>query len=89
MERIVRCQAAIIHEGDILLVKHLNHTTGNVYWWFPGGGMKSGETKEACVIREVREETNLAVKVERLLFERPGKQEQQYQMNMIISPIRY
>lgn len=78
-ERIVRCQAAIIQEGKILLVKHLNHTTGNIYWWFPGGGLKPGETKEACVIREVKEEANIDVNVERLLFEYPGKKLHRYQ----------
>lgn len=79
-ERIVRCQAAIMHEGKILLVKHLNHTTGNVYWWFPGGGLKPGETKEACVVREVKEETGLVVKIERLLFEQQGDERHTYQL---------
>jgi ADP-ribose pyrophosphatase YjhB (NUDIX family) len=77
-ERIVRCQAAIIQDGKILLIKHLDRKTGNTYWWLPGGGLKPNETKEDCVIREVKEETNLDVKIERLLFENAGSDKYHY-----------
>ena len=42
--------------------------------------MKSGETREACVIREVKEETNLDVKVERFLFEYSWDKSRSYQV---------
>ncbi len=71
MERTVRCQGAIIREGRILLVKHVFHGSDHTYWWLPGGGQRSEETQEECVVREVKEETNLDVRVERLLFEKP------------------
>ena len=71
-ERTVRCQGAIIREGRILLVKHVFHGSDHTYWWLPGGGQRSEETQEECVVREVKEETNLDVSVERLLFEKPG-----------------
>jgi ADP-ribose pyrophosphatase YjhB (NUDIX family) len=65
----------VLQEDRLLIVKHLNHTLGCVYWWLPGGGLESGETPEACVIREIREETGLEVRLERLLFEThdPGR----------------
>ena len=78
MERIVRCQGAIICEGEILLVKHVFHGSDHTYWWLPGGGQKSGETQEECVVREIKEETNLNVRVERLLLEKPGTGERHY-----------
>jgi ADP-ribose pyrophosphatase YjhB (NUDIX family) len=77
-ERIVRCQAAIIRDRQILLVNHANHTNGNTYWWLPGGGLKPHETKEACVVREVKEETNLDIRIDRLLFERSASDMYRY-----------
>ena len=71
MQRTVRCQGAIIRDGELLLIKHRNHQTGAYYWWLPGGGLETGETLEECVIREVREETNLEVRIERLLLDTP------------------
>jgi 8-oxo-dGTP pyrophosphatase MutT (NUDIX family) len=35
----------------------------------PGGGLAANESEEECVQREMREETNLQVRVERLLLE--------------------
>jgi ADP-ribose pyrophosphatase YjhB (NUDIX family) len=65
----MRCQGAVVRGESILLLKHVNHRSGRVYWWLPGGGLEPGETLEACVEREVSEETCLEVQVERLLFE--------------------
>ena len=69
LDREVRYQGAVLKDGCILILKHINHRTGHVYWWLPGGGQMPGETVEACVAREIREETCLEVRVERLLFE--------------------
>src|SRR5205809_527184 len=35
----------------------------------PGGGLEPNESEEECVRREMREETNLQVRVDRLLLE--------------------
>ena len=48
--------AAIEYENGIVLVKRKNPPIG---WAFPGGFVKYGETVEAAVKREVREETGL------------------------------
>jgi 8-oxo-dGTP diphosphatase len=71
--RRVRYQAAIMREDAILLLRAIDHIgDGKEFWLLPGGGILPGETDEACVRREVREETALEVAVERLLFEAPA-----------------
>jgi ADP-ribose pyrophosphatase YjhB (NUDIX family) len=72
MKRTVRYQGAIIRDDHILLIRHREHTTGRVYWLLPGGGREAHESEEACVQREMREETQLDVIVERLLLDEGG-----------------
>ncbi len=68
-----RYQGAIIRDGEILLIQHREHATGAAYWLLPGGGMEPGETPEATVAREMREETGLDVRVERLVLDVPSE----------------
>lgn len=69
--RDARYQGAIIQDQKILLIKHHEFASGFEYWLVPGGGMEPGESEEECLTREMREETNLEVKVVRLLYEEP------------------
>lgn len=78
MSRIVRYQGAIVQDDKLLLIRHREHVSGRSYWLLPGGGIEAGESAEACVIREMREETHLTVKVERLLLEQSVTQPDTY-----------
>lgn len=67
--RPTRYRGAIIQDDQLLLIRHTEHESGRSYWVIPGGGREAGETEMACVMREMLEETNLVVRVERLLVE--------------------
>ena len=69
MKRAARYQGAIVYNDHILLIKHCEHATGRTYWLLPGGGRESHETEEACVQREMLEETELVVSVGQLLLD--------------------
>src|SRR6266571_9535745 len=66
--------ALIFDQGDQILLSHRR----DIDWWnLPGGGMEFGETVDESLCREVREETCLEVKVDRLVgvYSKPQKQE--------------
>ena len=66
MQRETRYQAAILENHCILLLRI--EENGDSFWLIPGGGREGSESEEACVIREVQEETHLQVEIDRLMF---------------------
>ena len=72
MNRVIRYQGAIYQDDHILLITHRHHDTGLSYWVVPGGGREDDETEEECVRREMKEETQLDVRIERLLIHEPA-----------------
>lgn len=76
---------AIIFEGDkVLLVERAGEPLKG-WWSIPGGLLETGETLEAAVQREVREETGLLVEVvsrfdlfERIMRDAEGRAEYHY-----------
>jgi ADP-ribose pyrophosphatase YjhB (NUDIX family) len=62
----VRATAVLVEDGEILLVEQ--YVSDTRAWSLPGGTLEAGETLDACLVREVREETGLVVGLDRLLY---------------------
>ena len=61
-KKIIQVAAAVIEcDGRYLITQRGPHTHLAGYWEFPGGKRESGESLEACVQREVREELGVEV----------------------------
>lgn len=54
-----RARAIIVNADKILLIQR--ELAGDIYYVLPGGSIEPGETPEATVMREVKEETSLQV----------------------------
>ena len=63
--RLVPAASAVIIDDDGRFL--LGKRTDNALWTIPGGGMKPGETIAETVVREVKEETGIAVEVVSLI----------------------
>lgn len=63
----IACAGAIVHDGTgrLLLVQRAN-PPGRGLWSLPGGRVEPGESGENAAVREVAEETGLAVRPLRL-----------------------
>lgn len=62
----VGAKAVIVRDGQVLLVRY--EDANGIHYNFPGGGIDKGESIRKGLRREVHEETNLQVKVGRLLL---------------------
>ena len=62
-----RVSVIIVNEKEeILLVQH--RKAGRYYWVLPGGRIEYGEDFATCAVRELKEETNLDIKFEKVVF---------------------
>jgi 8-oxo-dGTP diphosphatase len=64
----VRICGLMLQDGKILLVNHAGLNASNEFWHLPGGGIEKDERIQNCLIREIKEETGLNVKVAEFLF---------------------
>lgn len=60
----LRVAGVLIHQGKLLVQREIN---GSVYA-LPGGHVQAGESLEAALLRELREEAGVSVVCERMLW---------------------
>ena len=68
MNKLIRVTCAVIQKsGEILAVQRsaTMHLPGK--WEFPGGKVEPGESEEACILREIREELSIEIHLGRRL----------------------
>src|SRR5215467_5911737 len=58
---ILAVSAAIIRDGKVLIVRRAPRGPAAGLYTLPGGGVEVGETLREAVVREIREETALAI----------------------------
>ncbi len=72
---VIPCVGAVVTDGQgrLLMIKR-GHAPGAGLWSIPGGRIEPGETDAEALVREMLEETGLAVEVGRLIgsVRRPG-----------------
>lgn len=64
MKTINVVAALIVHENKVFATQR-GYGDWKGYWEFPGGKVEPGETPEAALIREIREELATEIEVER------------------------
>ena len=68
MERkIIKVVAAIIRKGSAVLATQRGYGDYKDWWEFPGGKVEPGETPEAALVREIKEELDSEIEVEQYL----------------------
>ncbi|MCX6544872.1 MAG: (deoxy)nucleoside triphosphate pyrophosphohydrolase [Acidobacteria bacterium] len=60
---VVVTAAVIERDGAFLMARRLDGTHLAGHWEFPGGKRQPGETLEACLIREIKEELDAEIDV--------------------------
>ena len=63
--KTIEVVAAIIHQGGRILATQRGYGDCKGMWEFPGGKMEAGETEEQAIVREIREELEVKIAVER------------------------
>jgi 8-oxo-dGTP diphosphatase len=67
-ERVVVTAAVVERDGTFLVTRRLMGTHLEGCWEFPGGKCEPGESHEACLAREMREELDTGVRVGEKIF---------------------
>jgi len=65
---MIKVICAIIEENErILVIQRSENMKLPCKWEFPGGKIEEGETEEECILREIKEELNIEIKLAKRL----------------------
>jgi 8-oxo-dGTP diphosphatase len=67
----VVCAAIVDGKGRVLIARRAPDKKLGGKWEFPGGKLEPGEELEAALVREIREELHVSIRVKSLLHVRP------------------
>lgn len=65
--KIVKVVAAVIREGDKIFATQRGYGELKGGWEFPGGKVEENETPQEALVREIKEELEVEIKVENLI----------------------
>ena len=65
----IKVVAAIIKNEDKILVTKRGYGEFINMWEFPGGKIESGETKKQALVREIKEELNIEINVDKFALD--------------------
>ncbi len=79
----VACAIIVSPKGQVLVTQRSTTMKLPLKMEFPGGKVEKGETSSACLIREIKEELNLDIKV---IFEMPANEHVYPDFNIRLIP---
>ena len=65
--KTVEVVAAIIRSGDVVFATQRGYGEWKDWWEWPGGKVEEGESPEQALVREIREELDAGISVDRFL----------------------
>ena len=65
----IKVVAAIIQKENKILATKRGYSEFINMWEFPGGKIESGETKEQALVREIKEELNIEISVDKFAID--------------------
>ena len=65
--RNIEVVAAVIRRGDTILATQRGYGPWEGWWEFPGGKIQPGESREEALLREIQEEMDTAITIDRFL----------------------
>ena len=65
----IKVVAAIIQKENKILATKRGYGEFIKMWQFPGGKIESGETKEQALVREIKEELNIEISVDKFAID--------------------
>jgi len=68
IQTIEAAAAIIVHEGRVLSARRFAGKRYDGWWEFPGGKLEPGESYADCCVREICEELNLAIRIDRHFY---------------------
>ena len=66
--KTIEVVAAIIRKGDKVFATQRGYGDWKDWWEFPGGKMEPGETPQEALLREIREELDTEISIDKFLY---------------------